>query len=110
MANAVLHIEVNEVKVPTYPYKLVYDSTTNRSWAHWQENREGRRWVGRSATRSWSNARAWSFCHEVRFSIESLTSSSQELHHPARGCAEFFVNGQSTASSNSESWSDPCLA
>ena len=31
----------NGVKVPTYLYKLVYDATTQRSWAHWQENREG---------------------------------------------------------------------
>ncbi len=34
-------IGANEVKVPTYLYKLVYDATTNRAWAHWQENREG---------------------------------------------------------------------
>ena len=31
----------NGVKVPTYLYKLVYDAATQRSWAHWQENREG---------------------------------------------------------------------
>ncbi|WP_369642591.1 DNA/RNA non-specific endonuclease [Acidovorax sp. A79] len=31
----------NGVKVPTYLYKLVYDATTQRAWAHWQENREG---------------------------------------------------------------------
>lgn len=24
-----------------YLYKLVYDATTNKAWAHWQENREG---------------------------------------------------------------------
>ena len=29
------------MKVPTYLYKLVYDATTQRAWAHWQENREG---------------------------------------------------------------------
>jgi len=34
-------IGANEVKVPTYLYKLVYDVTTNKAWAHWQENREG---------------------------------------------------------------------
>jgi endonuclease G len=34
-------IGANLVKVPTYLYKLVYDATTNKAWAHWQENREG---------------------------------------------------------------------
>ena len=34
-------IGANGVKVPTYLYKLVYDATTQRAWAHWQENREG---------------------------------------------------------------------
>ena len=33
----------NEVKVPTYLYKLVYDASTQRAWAHWQANREGER-------------------------------------------------------------------
>ena len=33
----------NGVRVPTYLFKLVYDQTTNRAWAHWQENREGER-------------------------------------------------------------------
>lgn len=31
------------VRVPTYLYKLVYDATTGRAWAHWQANREGER-------------------------------------------------------------------
>lgn len=31
----------NGVKVRTYLYKLVYDATTQKAWAHWQENREG---------------------------------------------------------------------
>ena len=31
------------VKVPTYPYKLVYDATTGRAWAHWQANSAGER-------------------------------------------------------------------
>ena len=31
----------NGVRVPTYLFKLVYDQTTNRAWAHWHENREG---------------------------------------------------------------------
>ena len=31
------------VKVPSYLYKLVYDATTQRAWAHWQANREGER-------------------------------------------------------------------
>ena len=34
-------ISANGVKVPTYLYKLVYDATTQRAWAHWQQNREG---------------------------------------------------------------------
>ena len=34
-------IGANVVKVPTYLYKLVYDASTQRAWAHWQENREG---------------------------------------------------------------------
>lgn len=34
-------IGANGVKVPTYLYKLVYDATDKRAWAHWQENREG---------------------------------------------------------------------
>jgi endonuclease G len=34
-------IGVNGVRVPAYLYKLVYDTTTQRAWAHWQENREG---------------------------------------------------------------------
>ena len=29
------------MKVSTYLYKLVYDTTTNKGRAHWQENREG---------------------------------------------------------------------
>jgi endonuclease G len=33
----------NEVRVPAYLYKLVYDATTQRAWAHWQANREGER-------------------------------------------------------------------
>ena len=31
------------VQVPRYLFKLVYDATTGRSWAHWQENRKGER-------------------------------------------------------------------
>ena len=34
-------IGANGVKVPTYLYKLVYDATTNKAWAHWQANCEG---------------------------------------------------------------------
>lgn len=33
----------NGVKVPTHLYKLVYDVTTQRAWAHWQRNEEGER-------------------------------------------------------------------
>lgn len=36
-------IGANEVRVPTYLYKLVYDATTQRAWAHWQANRDGER-------------------------------------------------------------------
>ncbi|CAN7416332.1 DNA/RNA non-specific endonuclease [Acidovorax sp. LjRoot194] len=34
-------IGANGVKVPTYLYKLVYDASTQKAWAHWQANREG---------------------------------------------------------------------
>lgn len=33
----------NQVAVPTYLYKLVYDAHTNRAWAHWQANRDDER-------------------------------------------------------------------
>ena len=33
----------NQVAVPTYLYKLVYDASTNRAWAHWQANRDEER-------------------------------------------------------------------
>lgn len=33
----------NGVRAPTYLYKLVYDESTGKSWAHWQENKEGER-------------------------------------------------------------------
>lgn len=31
-------IGAGAVQVPKYLYKLVYDATTNRAWAHWIEN------------------------------------------------------------------------
>ena len=34
-------IGANRVRVPAYLYKLVYDASTQRAWAHWQQNREG---------------------------------------------------------------------
>lgn len=34
-------IGTSRVKVPAYLYKLVYDASTERAWAHWQQNREG---------------------------------------------------------------------
>ncbi|EKD98483.1 MAG: hypothetical protein ACD_23C00410G0003 [uncultured bacterium] len=34
-------IGTNRVRVPAYLYKLVYDATTQRAWAHWQQNSEG---------------------------------------------------------------------
>ena len=33
----------NKVAVPSYLYKLVYDASTNRAWAHWQPNRDDAR-------------------------------------------------------------------
>lgn len=30
----------NQVRVPSYLFKLVYDAETGRSWAHWQQNAE----------------------------------------------------------------------
>ena len=34
-------IGANGVNLPAYLFKLIYNSTTRRAWAHWQENREG---------------------------------------------------------------------
>lgn len=31
-------IGVNQVQVPAHLFKLVYDATTKRAWAHWQQN------------------------------------------------------------------------
>lgn len=31
-------IGAGQVRVPTHLYKLVYDASTQRAWAHWQEN------------------------------------------------------------------------
>lgn len=31
----------SKVSVPSHLFKLVYDATTQRAWAHWQANREG---------------------------------------------------------------------
>ena len=28
----------NQVRVPSYLFKLVYDATTTKAWAHWQPN------------------------------------------------------------------------
>lgn len=39
--DAVPRVGANGVKVPTYLYELVYDATTQRAWAHWQDTREG---------------------------------------------------------------------
>ena len=36
-------IGANKVRVPAYLFKLVYDASTQRAWAHWQANREGER-------------------------------------------------------------------
>lgn len=36
-------IGANEIRVLAYLYKLVYDATTQRAWAHWQANQKGER-------------------------------------------------------------------
>jgi len=36
-------IGMNRVRVPSHLYKLVYDSTTGKAWAHWQENADDAR-------------------------------------------------------------------
>lgn len=33
----------NQVRVPDYLFKLVFDQEGNRAWAHWQANRDGER-------------------------------------------------------------------
>ncbi len=38
-----------QVWVPKYLYKLVYDATTGRAWAHWMENTDEAR-AGRPIT------------------------------------------------------------
>jgi len=38
-----LTIGLSQVGVPTYLFKLVYDSQTKRAWAHWLENTEDAR-------------------------------------------------------------------
>lgn len=43
MARPGTSIGRNGVKVPTHLYKLVYDASTQRAWAHWQRNEEGER-------------------------------------------------------------------
>ena len=36
-------VGVNQVGVPTHIFKLVYDATTHKSWAHWQPNSDDAR-------------------------------------------------------------------
>ena len=36
-------IGANQVRVPTHVFKLVYDATTQKTWAHWQANAEDTR-------------------------------------------------------------------
>lgn len=40
-AHYVQPIGAGQVQVPTHLYKLVYDESTGRAWAHWQENANG---------------------------------------------------------------------
>lgn len=40
-AESAPEIGARRVKVPAYLYKLVYDTSTQRAWAHWQQNSEG---------------------------------------------------------------------
>mgnify|MGYP001571104555 CR=1 FL=1 len=64
------HIGANGVKVPTYLFKLVYDATTQRAWAHWQQNREGET-VGRPISyQELVTAQVWSFCQETHSSTD----------------------------------------
>lgn len=37
-ANDAPAIGPSRVRVPSHVFKLVYDSTTKRAWAHWQQN------------------------------------------------------------------------
>ena len=36
-------IGANQVAVPTHIFKLVYDESTGRAWAHWQQNADDAR-------------------------------------------------------------------
>lgn len=36
-------VGANQVAVPSYLYKLVYDASNNRAWVHWQANRDDER-------------------------------------------------------------------
>ena len=36
-------IGANQVRVPTHIFKLVYDTTTQKAWAHWQSNADDAR-------------------------------------------------------------------
>ena len=38
-----LTIGANQVRVPTHVFKLVYDATTQKAWAHWQANADDAR-------------------------------------------------------------------
>lgn len=40
-AHYVQPIGAGQVQVPTHIFKLVYDESTGRAWAHWQENANG---------------------------------------------------------------------
>ena len=36
-------IGANQVRVPTHVFKLVYDTATQKAWAHWQANADDAR-------------------------------------------------------------------
>ncbi|MGJ7531362.1 hypothetical protein ACSFB7_37120, partial [Variovorax sp. GB1P17] len=40
MASPLQTIGANRVRVPTHLFKLVYDESTGKAWAHWQSNSE----------------------------------------------------------------------
>lgn len=42
-ANDAPAVGANQVRVPSHLFKLVYDATTQKAWAHWQENKDDAR-------------------------------------------------------------------
>ena len=42
-ANDAPAVGANQVRVPSHLFKLVYDATTQKAWAHWQPNADDAR-------------------------------------------------------------------